>query len=354
MRKIIHIDMDAFYASVEQRDFPELRNKAIAVGGSKERGVVMTASYAARKYGVRSAMPSAIAYRKCPHLIFVKPRFKAYREVSKQIRKIFTDYTDLVEPLSLDEAYLDVTENKVGLDSASKIALSIKNDIKKQTQLTASAGVSVNKFLAKIASDYQKPNGLSVILPHQVEGFIDALEIDRFHGIGKVTASKMHAMGIKTGADLKKFSEKQLFRIFGKNGRYYYQIVHGIDDRPVNPHRIRKSVSNEITFDQDIKDEETIRTETVKVARKIMQWMEANQTYGRTVTLKIKFNDFKQITRSKTHPDYIDDLDTMLEISDQLISSINDPRPVRLLGLGVSNLNNRNGEDPASQLSLNF
>ena len=345
--------MDAFYASVEQRDFPELRGKAIAVGGSKERGVVMTASYQARKYGVRSAMPSAIAYRKCPQLIFVKPRFQIYKQVSSTIREIFFRYTDLVEPLSLDEAYLDVTENKTSYSSASRIAREIKNKIFEETALTASAGVSINKFLAKVASDFRKPNGLSVILPHQVTGFIESLKIDEFHGIGQVTASKMHKMGIHSGGDLKKYTERQLVKLFGKHGRYYHQIANGIDDRPVNPNRIRKSISTEHTFDQDITDDQTISSELTKIAGQVMDWMKKNETFGRTATLKVKFNDFKQITRSKTHTGYIDNLELLISITHQLQESLNDPRPIRLLGLGISNLNNDEGGGK-SQLTLNL
>jgi DNA polymerase-4 len=346
--------MDAFFASVEQRDFPELQNKAIAVGGSKERGVVMTASYQARKYGVRSAMPSAIAYRKCPHLIFVKPRFQVYKQVSKQIREIFFRYTDLVEPLSLDEAYLDVTKNKSSFNSASRIAREIKANILQETMLTASAGISVNKFLAKVASDYRKPNGLSVIQPHQAQGFIESLEVDKFHGIGKVTAGKMHQLGIHRGADLKTFSEKKLMELFGKNGRYYHQIAHGIDERPVNPNRIRKSISTEITFEEDIGNQEILRSEIVKIARKVMDWMDAHETYGRTATLKVKFNDFEQITRSKTQAAYIDRYDTLETIACELLKTIEDPRPIRLLGLGISNLNNRDPGDQKNQLTLNL
>lgn len=346
--------MDAFYASVEQRDFPELRNKAIAVGGSSTRGVVMTASYQARKFGVRSAMPSAVAYRKCPDLIFVKPRFHIYKKVSNQIREIFFRYTDLVEPLSLDEAYLDVTENKPGISSASQIALEIKKHIFKETGLTASAGISVNKFLAKIASDHGKPNGLSVILPDQVQGFIDSLEIHKFHGIGKVTAKKMHHMGIHTGADLKKYSKEKLIELFGKPGRFYHQIAHGVDNRPVNPHRLRKSISSETTFEKDIHDRETFRKEVMKIAAKIMEWMKSHDTFGKTATLKVKFNDFKQITRSKTNSFYIDRLDTLENIADQLQASVDDPRPIRLIGLGISNLNNRDTNNQESQLTLNL
>ena len=353
-RKIIHIDMDAFYASVEQRDYPELQGKAIAVGGSKERGVVMTASYQARKYGVHSAMPSAIAYRKCPHLIFVKPRFQIYKEVSQQIREIFFRYTDLVEPLSLDEAYLDVTENKTSFSSASRIAREIKHNILQETKLSASAGISVNKFLAKVASDYRKPNGLNVIMPHQVQGFIESLAIDKFHGIGKVTASKMHAMEIHCGKDLKVFSENKLVELFGKNGKYYYQIAHGIDERPVNPNRIRKSISSENTFEEDISDPEIIRSEIMKIAKKVMDWMERHDTYGRTATLKVKFHDFKQITRSRTHTSFIDRLHILETIACQLQESVDDPRPIRLLGLGISNLNNQDQSDQKNQLRLNL
>jgi DNA polymerase-4 len=354
MRKIIHIDMDAFYASVEQRDFPDLRDKAIAVGGSSKRGVVMTASYEARKFGVRSAMPSSTAYRLCPQLIFVKPRFDVYKKVSSQIRAIFLSYTDLVEPLSLDEAYLDVTENKPAIESAAKIARDIKQSILLETHLTASAGVSINKFLAKIASDYHKPDGLSVIMPHQVQGFIDSLEIDKFHGIGKVTAGKMHQMGIHTGADLKKFGELELVKLFGKNGRYYHRISRGIDNRPVNPDRIRKSISSENTFEADITDPVLVRTEVLNIAKQVMNWMERHKTYGRTVTLKVKFNDFKQITRSKTNGSLINNLEELEKIADELQASLNDPRPIRLLGLGVSNLNIQEPGDSKSQLTLDL
>lgn len=354
MRKIIHIDMDAFFASVEQRDFSELQGKPIAVGGSHERGVVMTASYEARKYGVHSAMPSAIAHLKCPGLIFVKPRFQVYRQVSENIRSVFHRYTDLVEPLSLDEAYLDVTENKLGLTTASRIARDIKKSIFNETRLTASAGVSVNKFLAKIASDYRKPNGLSVIMPHQAQDFIDNLEIARFHGIGKVTAKKMNEMGVKTGADLKAYGEQDLVALFGKHGKFYYQISHGIDNRPVNPHRIRKSVSNENTFARDLTEKEVIRIEIIKIARQLTDWMDRHQVYGRTLTLKIKFNDFNQITRSKTQSAYINSFNELERMATELHSMITDPRPVRLLGLSISNLDNQEADENTSQLTLDF
>ncbi len=345
--------MDAFYASVEQRDFPELQNKAIAVGGSKERGVVMTASYEARKFGVKSAMPSSQAYRKCPHIIFVKPRFEAYKEASGQIRDIFHRYTHLVEPLSLDEAYLDVTENKLGLSSATQIAKEIKKSIFNETRLTASAGVSVNKFLAKVASDYMKPNGISVILPEQVERFMDSLEIRKFHGIGKVTAEKMQRMGIHKGEDLKQYTLDRLVELFGKNGKFYHQIAYGNDDRQVNPHRLRKSVSVEDTFEKDLSEVDDMRFEIKRIARKVMNWMDGHQTYGRTITLKVKFNDFQQITRSRTHPNLIDNFETLESLSDQLLNSFEHTKPVRLLGLGISNLNNQ-GEPPQSQLTLDL
>ncbi len=354
MRKIIHIDMDAFYASVEQRDFPEFREKAIAVGGESKRGVVMTASYQARRYGVRSAMPSGLARRKCPHLIFVKPRFDVYKKVSRQIREIFFGYTELVEPLSLDEAYLDVTENKPGIESAAKIASEIKKEIFGTTGLTASAGVSINKFLAKIASDYRKPDGLSIIMPHQVQGFIDDLKIDDFHGIGKVTAEKMHQLGIHSGSDLKAMSEKKLVELFGKNGRFYHQISHGIDHRPVNPDRIRKSISNETTFEEDITNREIIHSEILRTAGKVMGWMDKHSTYGRTVTLKIKFNDFKQITRSKTHSTFIEQLEVLEHIANELWEGVTDPRPIRLLGLGITNLNIADQDQQKSQLTLDL
>ncbi|MCK5700612.1 MAG: DNA polymerase IV, partial [Cyclobacteriaceae bacterium] len=252
MRKIIHIDMDAFFASIEQRDNPDLLGKPVAVGGAGKRGVVAAASYEARKFGVFSAMPASIALRKCPELIFTKPRFDVYKEVSNQIRQIFLEYTDLVEPLSLDEAYLDVTENKKGLGSATIIAREIKSKINSTTHLIASAGVSINKFLAKVASDQDKPDGLYVIKPNQAESFVDGLAIEKFFGIGKVTAKKMHELGINTGADLKQISIEELVRRFGKVGRYYFDIARAIDKRLVNPNRIRKSLGAERTFEDDL------------------------------------------------------------------------------------------------------
>ncbi len=341
MRKIIHIDMDAFYASVEQRDFPEFRHKPLAVGGSRERGVVMTASYEARKFGVRSAMPSSQAFRLCPQILFTPPRFTVYKEVSQQIRDIFHTYTDLVEPLSLDEAYLDVTTNKKGISSATKIARAIKEEIKKKTRLTASAGVSINKFLAKVASDYQKPDGLSVILPEQVGPFMDELEIQKFHGIGKVTAQKMKAMGIHKGAHLKNFTAERLVELFGKSGKFYHEIAHGTDTREVNPNRLRKSVSVEDTFEKDLTELESMRFEIKRIAKKVMHWMDSQSVYGRTVTIKVKYHDFQQVTRSKTSPELVDTLESLEVITNQLLDNLGYSKPVRLLGVGVSNLNNQ-------------
>ncbi|MGI9543110.1 MAG: DNA polymerase IV, partial [Cyclobacteriaceae bacterium] len=334
VRKIIHIDMDAFYASVEQRDQPELRGKPIAVGGGGNRGVVMTASYEARKFGVRSAMPSFKATQKCPNLIFVKPRFIAYKEASQKIREIFYQYTDLVEPLSLDEAYLDVTENKRNISSATLIAKEIKQMIKTELSLTASAGISINKFLAKIASDYQKPDGLSVILPKQVEAFLEQLPIGKFHGIGKVTAKKMEGMGINFGKDLKMKTKEELGTHFGKNGQFYYHIVRGEDDRPVTPDRRRKSVSVEDTFPENLIQTEDLMFELKRIGNKLMQWMDKNDVYGKTLTLKVKFSDFKQITRSKTLGYWIADYETLEAMSQELLMAATIDREVRLLGLG--------------------
>ena len=321
-RKIIHIDMDAYYASVEQRDDPALKNKPLAVGGSSERGVVAAASYEARKYGVRSAMPATIARRKCPQLIFVKPRFAVYQQVSQQIRDIFYQYTDLVEPLSLDEAYLDVTQNKKNLPSATLIAQEIKKRIKQETDLTASAGISINKFLAKVASDYQKPDGLTVIPPQKALAFIEMLPIEKFFGIGKVTTRKMRQMGVNNGADLKKWEEVQLVQKFGKMGRYFYQIARAQDHRAVEPHRIRKSISTENTFEQDLEDRESMTGELKILANKIVAWMNKNDVYGKTLTLKLRFSDFQIITRSKTMPYPINNIDLINELAEELLGKV--------------------------------
>ena len=338
-RKIIHIDMDAFYASVEQRDFPELQGKCIAVGGSEERGVVATASYEARKYGVKSAMPSVVAKRKCPKLIFVKPRFSVYKEVSKQIREIFNEYTDLVEPLSLDEAYLDVTENKKGIQYATTIAEEIKAKIKEVTQLTASAGISYNKFLAKIASDYNKPDGLFVITPKMAESFIASFPIAKFNGIGKVTANRMQNMGIHTGNDLKALSLEKLVREFGKVGAHYYKIARGIDERAVNATRVRKSVGSENTYSNDLQALDEIFFHITEQMDEVWQWCQNNLIFGRTVTVKIKYNDFSIGTRSKTTLTPILNEQVYKDIVLQLIKECYLPNtPVRLLGVSVSNL----------------
>lgn len=338
-RKIIHIDMDAFYASVEQRDFPELKGKCIAVGGSEERGVVATASYEARKYGVKSAMPSVVAKRKCPKLIFVKPRFVVYKEVSKQIRSIFNEYTDLVEPLSLDEAYLDVTENKKGIKYATTIAEEIKIKIKEVTHLTASAGVSYNKFLAKIASDYQKPDGLFVITPKMAESFIASFPIAKFNGIGKVTANRMQNMGIHTGNDLKALSLEKLVREFGKVGAHYYKIARGIDERPINATRVRKSVGSENTYSNDLQSLDDIIFYITEQMDEVWQWCQNNLVFGRTITVKIKYNDFSVGTRSKTTLIPVLDECVYKDIVLQLVKECYLPNtPVRLLGVSVSNL----------------
>lgn len=345
--------MDAFYASVEQRDFPELRGKPVAVGGG-ERGVVSAASYEARKFGVKSAMASKIAKQKCPNLIFVKPRFEVYKQVSRQIREIFLDYTPLVEPLSLDEAYLDVTENLKGIATATEIAQEIKQRIKEITGLTASAGVSVNKFLAKIASDYQKPNGLCVIKPSQAIAFIENLEISKFHGIGKVTAEKMHRMGIFTGKDLKEKELAYLVKHFGKAGKYYYYIARGEDNRPVNPDSIRKSIGIENTFFSDLTEPDDLYKELDILLEQLWRRAERAKAYGKTVSLKIKYADFEIITRNKTSQLPIMDNDFLARIAYEMLNSILPaPKGIRLLGLSLSNLE-FSDEMIGRQLTINF
>lgn len=351
IRKIIHIDMDAFFASVEQKDNPELRNKPIAVGGSGDRGVVAAASYEARKFGVRSAMSSKIAKLRCPNLIFVKGRHDRYKEVSRQIMNVFHEFTDLVEPLSIDEAFLDVTHNKKNLPSATAIAREIKIRIKEVTGLTASAGISVNKFLAKIASDYQKPDGLFVIPPKNVEKFIEALPVDKFFGVGKVTADRMHQLGIFTGKDLKQRELAELVRLFGKTGAYYYQIARGIDHRAVNPDRIRKSVGTEHTFDKDLMDLSQIKEDLVITAKDLIRRLNRSGFKGRTLTLKVKYSNFEQVTRSKTLFHEIDQLDLILKISEELLLQIDLTVSIRLIGLTVSN--HIDNKEPL-QLTLDF
>lgn len=353
IRKIIHIDMDAFYASVEQRDNPDLRGKPIAIGSAGKRGVVATASYEARKYGVHSAMPSITALKRCPHLIFVRGNMDKYKDISYQIRSIFEDYTDLVEPLSFDEAYLDVTNNKVDQLSATLLAKEIKQRIFDETQLTASAGVSYNKFLAKVASDINKPNGLFVITPDQANDFISKLKIERFFGIGKVTAEKMHKMGIFFGADLRNLSQHRLTQTFGKAGSYYYQIVRGNDSRQVNPHRERKSVGGENTFSLDLNTVDEQLNAIEPVAKKVFERIKNSQKYGRTITLKVKYSDFTQITRSRTVNDPVIEYNSLWENTKELLNEafIND-KPVRLLGVSVSNFLSE--EQEAIQLEIDW
>ncbi|GAA4310800.1 DNA polymerase IV [Pontixanthobacter gangjinensis] len=339
LRKIIHIDMDAFYASVEQLDNPELRGKPVAVGGSSQRGVVSAASYEARKFGVKSAMSSVIAKRNCPDLIFVKPRFERYKEISQQIREIFFEYTDLVEPLSLDEAYLDVTENKIGLPSATLIAKKIRDRIKERTGLNASAGISINKFIAKVASDVNKPNGQKTVPPEEVLQFLEELDIRKFYGVGKVTAEKMYRLGIFTGKDLKEKTEEYLSEHFGKSGSHFYNVVRGIHHSEVKPHRIRKSLGAERTFRENISSEIFMLERLENIAEEIERRLEKSKVAGKTVTLKIKYSDFTQQTRSKTINYYISSKDLILEISKGLLYQEKMKDSVRLLGISLSNLN---------------
>ena len=356
-RKIIHIDMDAFYASVEQRDFPEYRGKPLVVGGLPEGrgGVVATASYEARKFGVRSAMPSKQALKLCPDAIFVRPRFAVYKEVSQHIREIFGRYTDLIEPLSLDEAYLDVTEDKLNIGSAIDIARQIKQAIKDELNLTASAGVSVNKFVAKVASDMQKPDGLTFIGPSAVESFIEKLPVEKFYGVGRVTADKMKRMGLHTGADLKRLTEEEIKHHFGKAGIFYHQIVRGIDNREVQPHRETKSVGAEDTFAYDLTTIEEMNAELEKIAVVVNSRLVKNQLKGRTVTLKIKYNDFRQVTRSQSFTYFLDDTATILITAQKLLAAT-DPENSRIRLLGITLSNFIMPEIPAkptsSQLSL--
>ena len=364
MRKIIHVDMDAFFASVEQRDNPYFRGKLIVVGGRPEsRGVVAAASYEARQFGIHSAMPSRTALQRCPGLIFVKPRFEVYREVSEQIRDVFRRYTDLVEPLSLDEAYLDVTSNKKGLPSATLIAREIKAQIRAETALTASAGVSVNKFLAKIASDMRKPDGLFLIPPDKVEAFIESLAIEKFYGVGKVTAEKMRRLGIENGADLKRFEERELISKFGKAGTYFYNIARGKDDRKVVPNRVRKSVGAERSYAQDLAEREEILANLNEIIEILIKRLEKSGTRGRTLTLKVKYGDYSQVTRSRTLTETIDSPAQILPVALSLLESTEvNQRSVRLLGLTVSNLDGEDEDDDEQsegtatfkQLTLNF
>jgi DNA polymerase-4 len=345
--------MDAFFASVEIRDNPKLKGKPIAVGGSRRRGVVSAASYEARKFGVRSAMPGAVARRLCPQLIMVKPRFEAYKEASDIVMNIFHEYTDLVEPMSLDEAYLDVTENKMDINSATKIAKEIRKKILKQTQLTASAGVSINKFLAKVASDYNKPNGMKVITPEEADSFIEELDIEIFPGVGKVTTQKMHKLGIFKGIHLKNLKKAELEILFGKNGHYYYDIVRNSYDNPVRPHRERKSLGAERTYSYDLKHEKDILKELNRVSDILIQRLIKKGVSGRTFTLKVRYDDFTTYTRSKTYDTYIGGKDDIFRIASSILAEEEIIKPIRLLGITISNLEEQDKKKNI-QLQLDF
>ena len=348
LRKIIHIDMDAFYASVEQMDQPDLRGKPLAVGGSEIRGVVSAASYEARKYGVRSAISGIQAKRLCPDIIFVPPRFDRYKEISKQIRKIFFEYTDLVEPLSLDEAYLDVTENKKGNPSATLIAQEIRQRIFEEVGLTASAGISVNKFVAKIASDYNKPNGQKTVHPDEVASFLEKLDVKKFYGIGKVTAEKMYQLGIFTGIDLKQKPLEYLEKHFGNSGLHYFQIVRGIHESAVKPNRKIKSVGAERTFNENLSSEIYLEERLLNIAKELEKRLKKSKIAGKTITLKIKYSDFTLQTRSKTLPYFITDKAIIADVAKDLLYQERLRNSVRLLGISIHNLNN----DVASKVEL--
>jgi|SRR5579864_4498694 len=352
-RKVIHIDMDAFYASVEQRDDPELRGKPVAVGGSRERGVVAAASYEARKFGIHSAMPSVTAKRKCPELIFVKPRFDVYREVSHQIRKIFAEFTPLVEPVSLDEAYLDVTENLKCISTATEIAEKIRARIRSETGLTASAGVSYNKFLAKMASNQRKPDGLFVITPRNGPAFVETLPVGRFHGIGPVTRAKMERLGIRKGSDLKAQSLFFLQKQFGKAGAYYYGLARGIDERPVCADRVRKSIGAENTFSADLFALDEARAALKPLVAKVWSYCEESTIRGRTVTLKAKFADFQQVTRSRTGQAPFTTEAAVEAIVYTLLESLFPvSKGIRLLGVTLSSLGEETSNGQQLRLSI--
>jgi DNA polymerase-4 len=343
-RKIIHIDMDAFYASVEQRDSAELRGQPVIVGGDpKSRGVVAACSYEAREFGIHSAMASSTAYRLCPDAVFIRPRFDVYRAVSSEIRKIFCEYTDLVEPLSLDEAFLDVTENYMNMASATLIAREIKKNIYNRTgKLTASAGVSFNKFIAKVASDMNKPDGITVITPDMADEFIDELPIRKFFGVGKVTEEKMLNVGIKTGADLKRYKKEQLVQMFGKSGSYFYNIAHGMDDRPVEPNRIRKSIGKETTLIEDIDDMNQMVEILENIADRLENSLIKREARGRTITLKLKYFDFHSITRSVTIDEPADNAAVIMEYIRPLLSKTEaGKKKIRLLGISISNFDDQ-------------
>jgi DNA polymerase-4 len=350
-RKIIHVDMDAFYASVEQRDNPDLRGKPVAVGGSRERGVVAAASYEARKFGVRSAMPSVTAKRQCPDLIFVKPRFEVYKAVSQQIREIFAEHTPVIEPLSLDEAYLDVTENLQQIPLARDVALTIRARIKEVTGLNASAGISYNKFLAKLASDHRKPNGQYVITPETGPAFVETLPVGKFHGIGPATSARMNALGIFTGLDMRNQTLEFMQANFGKSGAYYYWISRGVDDREVRASRTRKSVGAETTFSQDLTAFDAMAAELQPLIDKVWRHCADKGSRGRTVTLKVKFNDFQIITRSRSVPVAVASRDDLERLSVALLQNEMPVRkPVRLLGVSLSSL--QGDDEDEAQLGL--
>lgn len=353
MRKIIHIDMDAFYASIEQRDNPQFRGKPLVVGYAGARGVVASASYEARRYGVKSAMSSKIALQRCPHLIFVPSRFDAYHLASEQIMNIFLEYTDLVEPLSLDEAFLDVTTNHKNMPYATDIALEIRNKILKKTGLTASAGISFNKFLAKIASDYKKPNGQFVIKPKNAEKFVENLDIELFFGVGKVTAKKMHQLGIKTGLDLKMRTEAELIQHFGKSGHSYFYYARAIDERAVESERIRKSIGTENTFSKDIYTFDELMIELEPISKELIDRILEEQFEGYTITLKAKYSDFKIVTRSKTINYIINSQAAIINICSDLMKTLDLSKGIRLLGLSLKNTEKTTLLD-AIQLSIDF
>ena len=353
-RKIIHVDMDAFYASVAELDNPEIRGKAIAVGGGGERGVVSAASYEARKFGVKSAMSGVLAKQKCPHIIFVKTDFERYKELSLKIREIFYEYTDLVEPLSLDEAYLDVTENKKGNPSANIIAKEIREKIYKVTGLRASAGISINKFIAKVASDINKPNGQKTIHPEEVIDFLEELPVNKFYGVGKVTAGKMYNLGIFIGNDLKKKTLEDLVRGFGKSGTHYYNIVRGIHNSVVKPNRIRKSVAAERTFNKNISSEIFMLERLEKIADELERRMVKIEAKGKTITLKIKYSDFTQQTRSKTKESFMQKKSEFFPVIKELLFQEKLINSVRLLGISFGNLNTEIKKPLWVQLKLKF
>lgn len=353
-RKIIHVDMDAFYASVEQMDNPELKGRPIAVGGSEIRGVVSAASYEARKFGVRSAISGVLAKKYCPELIFVRPRFDRYKEISRKIHSIFYEYTDLVEPLSLDEAYLDVTQNKKGNPSASLIAQEIRQRIFNEVGLTASAGISINKFVAKIASDINKPNGQKTVNPDEVLEFLEQLPIRKFYGVGKVTTEKMYQLGIFTGLDLRNKELEFLEKHFGKSGNFYYNVVRGIHNSEVKSERIAKSVAAEHTFNENLTSEIFMEEKLIAIAQQLEKRLQRHKLAGKTITLKIKYSDFTQQTRSKTLPYFIADKALLLETAKELLYQDRLRESVRLLGISVTNLNTEIKKAFVVQLKFDF